>query len=583
MKLVYHFCQNMTHKPACDYSMIRKAVSSAVPMIARLERWMALVASLAMVLQSVPAKAATIYTEDGSSYYISAWATGGLPVQPNVEWRFADGLDYDTLVTIFRNYGSSALPTGLTIVNPSALAEGFLDNDQTGLNFDGINNYLNDASATELAPAGNDFGVFMWVRWTDVTSNVFASKWSETDNQREWTLLSHSAFPGQVRVLLSNPGAGTYKDYVTDLAYNDGKWHLIGFTWISDVLVVYVDGALPAVTQLSNGALLTLTTGTARMAVGCYLDAGTPSNLYAGEAAWFGYWEGAGTPTAAQVAQLNTSMRPTGTAAFPYPCLQAAAYEGAAGDTILVNAGTYQETVTIATAFDYVGATTTTFGNWPVLYGASLLAASGTTGLTVTAPIDSFGGVGFLDVRGYYSGIGVLGSATSDGSIFHHLVVDSCLNGVDFDGACSGDTLVNVTIDGASLGSSTGFRTTTSSAVTVVLHNTIIVNTVTGITKTAGHTLTGNYNNLFGNTTAYSGTTAGANDLAVAPRFRAPNDYRPRNVALKAGLAIHSQVAPFDRIFIGAWWPEALLNQGGRVWGGRGEMKWGRFGDWGGR
>ena len=500
--------------------------------------------------------AATLHANSGVNRQLSAAGYTAIGVtRPNYEWRFVDslGTDYDTVggaTQPYRNYGSSTLTTGLTNGNAPSLTEGILQPNMGGVRHNGTTNfeYINDGAV--LSPGANDFGAFAWVRYTSATaSQLIFAKDDGVSILREWLLRTSPAADGGINVLLSDDGtadAGHLKDYRTVSVYNDGKWHQVGFTWISDVLVVYVDGAVATVTKTTDDPITTIYSGIATPTIGVRNAGGGFSNYFTGDIAWAAYWQGAGTPTGANVLALYNAQAPLGTLASPYPTLQSAVYAGAAGDTILMAGGRYQETVTVATAFDYIGATTSTFGSLPELYGAALPAAAGVVGMTVSAKNE----IGFLTFRGYSTtstGIGLLADASSDGSLFHHLEVDSCRNGVDFDGSATADSLINSVIDGGSLTNANGWRATTSTAVSVYLYNNIIVNCKTGLTKAAAQTLVETNNCFFGNTSADYAGSLNASDLLVNPRFRGGNDYRPQPLSnvLNCGLDIHVGTAPF--------------------------------------
>lgn len=487
-----------------------------------------------------PTYAATVYVDASVNRHFDVWSVGGLPAQPSAEWRLAssDGIDYDTLgSTGYRNYGSTSLTTSLTDGNRPSLTEGLLQPHQGALAFNGSTNYLFIDDATALDPSNQSYSIAAWVRHpTGAGSDQIVSK-----NQ------AAGDWPG---FFFSTDGNGLVNMQVTTTLANsmtatsvgsieNSRWSFVCGVYryqalLDDTAECYIDGVMDGQAVLSIGQ----TTNTGTFRIGNYAAA----DYWEGEIAWVAIWDGTAlTPT--HIAALYSAMKPTGAVGLPYPTLQSAVYQASAGDTILVNPGRYQETVTIATAFDYIGAVASTFGDMPEFYGKDLPSAAGTVGFTVSADNE----VGFVTFRGYTSAQGLLGTATSDGSLFHHLEFDSCLNAVDFDGMASGDSLVNCIIDGASLASATGFRATTSSAVTVVVENCIIVSTVTALTKAAAQTLTEDHNLFFGNGTNYASSLDGT-DLIGDPTFRGGNDYRllPFSPALNNGLVIHSAVTPFS-------------------------------------
>ena len=498
----------------------------------------------------------------GATYYVDAaqvkyitWTGLWAYLQPSAEWRLADGVTYDKTAGIYDNYGSTILVAGLTDVNAPSLSEGILSAGQSGLYFDGVNDGLQDATATELDVTTGNFSIAIWARNGTNNDDRIAKKRGANAG---W-ILQYVDATNTIEIYIQD-AAGD--DAYCDVASTPGAWEYIVATWDGTLKKadLYVNGSLNTATN--TDALVGSITNTAAFTVS---QAG---QLFDGDIALVQFWTDRILSTTA-VDSLYLAMLPTGSSALPYPNLQTAAYQGSAGDTILLAAGTYRETVSISKAFDYIGASDTRFGGWPVIHGRDIPAAGGTVGITISADNE----IGFLEIRGYTAAQGLLATSTSDGSLFHHLVIDSCLNGVDFDGACSGDSLINCTIDGAGLAASTGFRATTSTAITVVMLNGIVANCETGITKAEAQTLTGNYNDVWNCTTPYSGTTAGANDLAVRPQFRGGNDYRPYNTWLRRGIEIHIAAGAFGQTYIGAW---DVISNGRSGWTGGWTAGWER-------
>ncbi len=521
---------------------------------------MIMLASMLMVIgcQVLPAFAATKYASSAVNLQAIAWGTGGLPDTANAVWRFAssDGLDFDTLgATGYRNYGKTTLGAQLTNANQPGLSEGVMQPHQGALAFNGAANYLSISAAFPPITA-TSFTIVVWVR---NLSNVASGIFDQRDGVDLCTIrLAYSANP--FFTIRDNVGNLMFMD--AGVALSSGTWHFLALTYSrSDSAKLYLDGA--KIAALINNNTGNYTTGLTAIDVGRY-NAANYANM---DLAWMGIWNGT-VLSSAQLSALRTATLPLGTAASPFPSVQSAIYAASAGDTILVQPGRYQETIVSAQVLKCWSAQE---GSRAELYGAALPAAAGTVGATVSADNE----LRFLTFRGYIAAQGLLATATSDGSLFHHLEFDSCLNAVDFDSTASGDSLVNCTIDGASLPGSTGFRATTSSAVTVVVENCIFVNCATALTKAALQTLTEDHNDFFGNTSNYAAALH-ATDLTVNPQFR--GSYVPHNIQMKLGLAIHSQAAPFDRVHIGVWFPlvNQLLAGGGRAWGGRGP--WARTG-----
>jgi len=517
----------------------------------------------------IPTYAATWFADDGVNKRTSiVW-----PVTPSALWWLAstDGLDYDTLgATGYRNYGSTVLTAPLADVNRPGLTEGILQPDQGAVSFNGTTNYLQINSTGDLDPANESYTVFAVVRATTATgARAIFEKRLNTVSYRGVGI----AASGGVPAFFATETVTTSEVIATAITnIGDSKWHTVAGVYKysaagNDTAEIYIDGNLEATAVGAIGA----TTNAAKVIVGAFSTGST--NFWQGDIAMVAVWDGTAL-TATQITSIQSSLIPAGTTGDPFPTIQSAAYARAATDTIYVKPGRYQETVSLSLA-GAVLATNQTFGNIPELYGALLPAAAGNDGLTVTADNE----IGFVTIRGYGSQ-GLLASSTSDGSLFHHLEVDSCLNAVDFDGASSNDSLINCTIDGASIATSTGFRATTSSAVTVVVKNCIFVNTVTALTKAAAQTLTETHNDFYNNTTNYASALA-ASDLTVPPHFYSDDDFRllPGSPLFKRGEVIHSGASPFTYYQQG---PEPGVWEGMKPQPSDGEetRKYGRVAPW---
>jgi len=266
-------------------------------------------------------------------------------------------------------------------------------------------------------------------------------------------------------------------------------------------------------------------------------------------------------------------MSAPGTYANPYPSIQHGWDMSAAGDTIYVLPGRYQETISGAAAKVVMGYDTT-FGNRPEIYGTIISALSGAPADLNGITISTAGKYRFIDVRGYYLGYGVYAIGSSDGARIDHITVDSCLYGIGFKDDANTDSVFNCTLDGANLANSKGFYFTGSaSGATVRLKNNIIVNYATGLDSTGtAFTIDNNYNDWWGNTTV--GTTPGANSYFIDPRlsFALLNNYISYNYQLRfKGLSWAYEFLPsigaYDVLGI------PLISQGRTIWG---RAPWGR-------
>jgi len=541
-----------------------------------MKRLLITLAALTSLLACAVSPAATKHTDAAASYAISStsWGANGLPARPDAEWRFGGGLAYDTSGGVFINYGQASLATGLTISNGPGLAEGILAPHQSALSFNRATNRLLISNSAVLDCAAESYSVVAVVR---APGSPLAGQ-STIASKKETNGVSYPGwefyfFGSNLLVLMSD--GSTEPVALTDVSAHFGRWIVAGFSYSqAGVCSLFVNGTYA--NRLSSGGFGSLANAK-RFNVGT-TDNG--ANPFGETIALLEVWDGTAL-SAAQMAAVAAALLPEGGSGEPYPSIQSAVQQASSGDTILIAVGSYRETVTVDKSLDYLGSIIRA-GSRPTLLGAGLPSSAGTTGLRLQAKSE----IGFLNVRGYSSLAGIWADSTSDGSLLHHLTVDSCLEGVRFYGRCDGDSLLNCTIDGASLAGSYGVRTVASSeggSSPLVWLNNIIYRTGTGLAvDSVKFAVAADYNALFGGTTAYTGISAGSHDLALDPLFLGDkvNDYRLRigSKLYNRGLLIHSGAPPFDP---NQWNPDlgAIESPAGlhpaqvRAWG---RSAWGR-------
>jgi len=122
-------------------------------------------------------------------------------------------------------------------------------------NFAGTSPFVNEYSTTfngtdETVRFGNAFSytdnlsVFCWVSTGTLTTNTsLFSKWNAGITQRSWAIWITGG--GKLRVSVSADGGTTnMKDYTDSAAgtIENNGWHFVGFTFVNNVLKLYVDG-----------------------------------------------------------------------------------------------------------------------------------------------------------------------------------------------------------------------------------------------------------------------------------------------------------------------------------------------------
>lgn len=148
-------------------------------------------------------------------------------------------------------------------------------------NFSGATGFVNTYSTVfngvdETIQFGNAFSytnnlsVFCWVSTGNLTSNTaIFSKWNAGIAQRSWALWTTAG--GKLRVGISADGGTTNaKDYTSTAvgSIENNGWHLIGFTFASNVLKLYVDGVEVTTSKGSDPTVNAINAGTSDIWMG---------------------------------------------------------------------------------------------------------------------------------------------------------------------------------------------------------------------------------------------------------------------------------------------------------------------------
>ena len=110
----------------------------------------------------------------------------------------------------------------------------------------------------------NNLSVFCWISTGNLASNTaLFSKWNAGITQRSWAIWLTAG--GKLRVAVSADGGTTnQKDYTNNAAgtVENNGWHLVGFTFASNVLKLYVDGAEVTTSKGSDPIVNSIHAGT---------------------------------------------------------------------------------------------------------------------------------------------------------------------------------------------------------------------------------------------------------------------------------------------------------------------------------
>lgn len=170
--------------------------------------------------------------------------------------------------------------------------------------FNGLSDYAYAPDGVVLRPGSKDFAVAAVLKTTDSGAGYVFSKFSITSpaNQREWALFVNG---GNLNVILSDDGtvdAGHAKRYTSTESISDGHPHLCLFTWISDVLSIFIDGVAINPTKTQDDIITEIFQGS-DVALIATRDSTAPDDYFNGILYYLGYWEN-NIPNANQVGEI---------------------------------------------------------------------------------------------------------------------------------------------------------------------------------------------------------------------------------------------------------------------------------------
>lgn len=122
--------------------------------------------------------------------------------------------------------------------------------NQRSILVDGVDEYGSAANPASLQIT-NNLSIVAWVKTTDAGTNTIVSKFNSGAVQRAFVM--ELASSGELRVQLSSNGGAPQKNYISSAAgLDDGNWHMVAFTFGTNVLKMYIDGVLISPTMTTD-------------------------------------------------------------------------------------------------------------------------------------------------------------------------------------------------------------------------------------------------------------------------------------------------------------------------------------------
>ena len=168
--------------------------------------------------------------------------------------------------------------------------------------FNGTTDNVRIPDSVSLSPV-NAMSAFVWVKGAAQNGKGVLSHYDSAINKRAFFLTSHSTYTNKLHVVISDDGTlgvGHRKNYYSSIISFDNTPHLIGFTFGTGTLKLYIDGIEDTnTTKTYDDAITTIHNSTADIMIGCYLNSGTPTSLFTGYISKPHMWKRAITPAEA--------------------------------------------------------------------------------------------------------------------------------------------------------------------------------------------------------------------------------------------------------------------------------------------
>jgi prepilin-type N-terminal cleavage/methylation domain-containing protein len=132
---------------------------------------------------------------------------------------------------------------------------------------------------------GTKMSAFVWAKGVSGQNDksVFA-QYDYGSSRMSWLIDTHwdSPMNKPIFVIDSLGDSSARKLYASTAVAFDNNWHLIGFTWNSGILKLYVDGNETGKTIYDDASFTTMHDSNANVTIGARLSSGSPTNYFAG-------------------------------------------------------------------------------------------------------------------------------------------------------------------------------------------------------------------------------------------------------------------------------------------------------------
>lgn len=199
-----------------------------------------------------------------------------------------------------------------TSVNAPVFTADRMGQADRAMSFDGESDYVRIPDSESLSPTSEMTAMF-WVKGAGQSGKGILTHYDSGTNQRGWQFLSGVVSPHQkIRLLMSDDGTwnpGHRKYYTSSITVFDDTWHLVGFTFDTGNLKIFIDGIEDInVDKGGDDPITTVHDSTADIMIGCYLNNDIPTGFFDGDISGAKIWNRALSST--EITMLYDMYRP---------------------------------------------------------------------------------------------------------------------------------------------------------------------------------------------------------------------------------------------------------------------------------
>jgi prepilin-type N-terminal cleavage/methylation domain-containing protein len=149
--------------------------------------------------------------------------------------------------------------------------------------FNGSSQYVSIPHPTgiDVFNFGSYMSAFIWAKGSAQQSRAIFASYDSGANKRAWRIRTNGVDTAKISVNISSTGSNP-DEITSDNNVVDNRWHLMGFTFSSGILKLYIDSTVKQITA-SASTIYDAPDGSVLLSIGCNFSNGTASEHFAGQ------------------------------------------------------------------------------------------------------------------------------------------------------------------------------------------------------------------------------------------------------------------------------------------------------------